>query len=267
MEAGSTSARCYIEYARLEPDNEKATQALLQSRGNQSQARRAFRPAGRARHRSREAAGALEGRRRTQSAQSGLLEGAGRMLPGRPQLRARPPRRGARASRRPPILPSASACGRPASPSSSSAWITRPPKGGAKPRKTRASSPNSSSRRSRTCTSSKPNTTTAPPRPAPEARAVVGRPQPSGKVRGTLRQVDCLGSQARADRRKRRPQDGAAAGGGLRQGRDRRALASRPWAAASRPRARCPSNTSPRPMPVWEPPARWPPSSSSDPFR
>ena len=33
MEAGSTSARCYIEYARLEPDNEKATQALLKAAG------------------------------------------------------------------------------------------------------------------------------------------------------------------------------------------------------------------------------------------
>jgi hypothetical protein len=32
-EAGSVSARCYIEYARLEPDNEKATQALLKAAG------------------------------------------------------------------------------------------------------------------------------------------------------------------------------------------------------------------------------------------
>jgi hypothetical protein len=31
--AGSSSARCYIEYARLEPDNEKATQALLKAAG------------------------------------------------------------------------------------------------------------------------------------------------------------------------------------------------------------------------------------------
>jgi hypothetical protein len=31
--AGSTSARCYIEYARLEPDNEKAIQALLRAAG------------------------------------------------------------------------------------------------------------------------------------------------------------------------------------------------------------------------------------------
>src|SRR5271157_5985521 len=31
MEAGSTSARCYIEYAKLEPDNDKATQALLRA--------------------------------------------------------------------------------------------------------------------------------------------------------------------------------------------------------------------------------------------
>jgi hypothetical protein len=31
--AGSTSARCYIEYARLEPDNEKAAQALLKAAG------------------------------------------------------------------------------------------------------------------------------------------------------------------------------------------------------------------------------------------
>jgi hypothetical protein len=33
MEAGSTSARCYIEYAKLETDNEKATQALLRAAG------------------------------------------------------------------------------------------------------------------------------------------------------------------------------------------------------------------------------------------
>jgi hypothetical protein len=31
--AGTTSARCYIEYARLEPDNEKARQALLKAAG------------------------------------------------------------------------------------------------------------------------------------------------------------------------------------------------------------------------------------------
>jgi hypothetical protein len=31
--AGSTSARCYIEYAKLEPDNEKATEALLKAAG------------------------------------------------------------------------------------------------------------------------------------------------------------------------------------------------------------------------------------------
>ena len=33
MEAGATSARCYIEYARLEPDNAKAEQALLHAAG------------------------------------------------------------------------------------------------------------------------------------------------------------------------------------------------------------------------------------------
>ena len=33
MEAGSKSARCYIEYAKLEPDNDKATQALLRAAG------------------------------------------------------------------------------------------------------------------------------------------------------------------------------------------------------------------------------------------
>ena len=33
MDAGSKSARCYIEYAKLEPDNEKATQALLKAAG------------------------------------------------------------------------------------------------------------------------------------------------------------------------------------------------------------------------------------------
>jgi hypothetical protein len=33
MEAGSKSARCYIEYAKLEPDNEKADQALLRAAG------------------------------------------------------------------------------------------------------------------------------------------------------------------------------------------------------------------------------------------
>ncbi len=33
MEAGSTSARCFIEYAKLEPDNEKAAAALLRAAG------------------------------------------------------------------------------------------------------------------------------------------------------------------------------------------------------------------------------------------
>jgi len=33
MEAASSSARCYIEYAKLEPDNDKATQALLRAVG------------------------------------------------------------------------------------------------------------------------------------------------------------------------------------------------------------------------------------------
>ena len=33
MEAGSTSARCYIEYAKLEPDSAKAEQALLKAAG------------------------------------------------------------------------------------------------------------------------------------------------------------------------------------------------------------------------------------------
>jgi hypothetical protein len=33
MAAASSSARCYIEYAKLEPDNEKATQALLRAAG------------------------------------------------------------------------------------------------------------------------------------------------------------------------------------------------------------------------------------------
>jgi tetratricopeptide (TPR) repeat protein len=33
MAAGSSSARCYVEYAKLEPDNEKATQALLRAAG------------------------------------------------------------------------------------------------------------------------------------------------------------------------------------------------------------------------------------------
>ena len=33
MAAGSTSARCYMEYAKLEPDNQKATEALLHAAG------------------------------------------------------------------------------------------------------------------------------------------------------------------------------------------------------------------------------------------
>jgi hypothetical protein len=33
MEAGTGSARCFIEYAKLEPDNDKATQALLKAAG------------------------------------------------------------------------------------------------------------------------------------------------------------------------------------------------------------------------------------------
>jgi hypothetical protein len=33
MNAGSASARCFIEYAKLEPDNEKAIKALLRAAG------------------------------------------------------------------------------------------------------------------------------------------------------------------------------------------------------------------------------------------
>jgi hypothetical protein len=33
MDAGSSSARCFIEYAKLEPDNDKATKALLRAAG------------------------------------------------------------------------------------------------------------------------------------------------------------------------------------------------------------------------------------------
>ena len=40
--AGSASARCYIEYAKLEPDNEKATEALLRAAGINSRLEEPF---------------------------------------------------------------------------------------------------------------------------------------------------------------------------------------------------------------------------------
>ena len=76
-QAGSGSARSYIEYAKLEPDNEQGRPGPAQSRGHQSEAGRAVRPDGAARHRSAQRLAALEGRHRAQSAQSRLLEGAG----------------------------------------------------------------------------------------------------------------------------------------------------------------------------------------------
>ena len=45
MEAGSTSARCFIEYAKLEPDKTRPSRRCSK-RGHQPQARRAIRPAG-----------------------------------------------------------------------------------------------------------------------------------------------------------------------------------------------------------------------------
>ena len=42
VEAGSPSARCFIEYAKLEPDNEKATQALLRAAGINSKLEEPF---------------------------------------------------------------------------------------------------------------------------------------------------------------------------------------------------------------------------------
>jgi hypothetical protein len=42
MQAGSTSARCYIEYAKLEPDNERAAQALLRAAGINSKLEEPF---------------------------------------------------------------------------------------------------------------------------------------------------------------------------------------------------------------------------------
>jgi hypothetical protein len=41
-EAGSSSARCFIEYAKLEPDDEKATQALLRAAGINSRLEEPF---------------------------------------------------------------------------------------------------------------------------------------------------------------------------------------------------------------------------------
>ena len=59
---------------------------------------------------------------------------------------------------------------------------------------------------------SRPNTTTARRRKPIKSRAVVGRTQAPGKAAGKLKQVDCLGKQARLRGRRRRPQDREAAG-------------------------------------------------------
>ena len=82
MDAASTSARCYIEYAKLEPDNAKATRALLRAAQINPKLDEPFALLAARDTDPAQARRALEGRRRSQSAQSRLLEGAGRMLPG-----------------------------------------------------------------------------------------------------------------------------------------------------------------------------------------
>ena len=180
------------------PTTKRPTQALLRAAGINPKLDEPFALMAAARHRSRQAPGALEGRRRAQSAQRRLLAGAGGMLPGRPQLRRGRQGLARRASRPPPIPPSASACARRAWPSSSSAWITKPPKSSARPtRKPARSSKLKAAGPRRTCTPLEAKYNGGAAKPDRQSRALVGRPQPSGKVSGTLKQVDCLGKQAR----------------------------------------------------------------------
>ena len=142
-------------------------------------------------------AGALEGRRRARSAQYRVLAGARRMLPGRPQLRAKRPKPGRRRSRPPPIPPSASACTRRAWRSSSSAWITRRPRSSAKPTRRPATSTGSSSRRAPNVHQLEAKYSDGAKRPRDKPVPWWDGPQPAGKSHGTLKQVDCLGKQAR----------------------------------------------------------------------
>ena len=134
VEAGSTSARCYIEYAKLEPDNAKARTALLKAAGINPKLDEPFALLAGARYRSAQAPAHWKAPPDAQSAQPGLLEGAGRSLPGRTQLcRSRQGLEQRRAGGHRSDRARAYAARRRMA-WSSSAWITRRPRSAARGR-------------------------------------------------------------------------------------------------------------------------------------
>jgi hypothetical protein len=119
------------------------------------------------------------------------------------------------------------------------------------------------SRRSPTCTRSKPNTMTAPPSRR-RSRAVVGRPHCPAANSRHLKQVDCLGIAGAPGGGRRRPQDRQTAGRRPRQGRHPGRQGKR-WDAAAEA-APVTIEYFPKPNTRLALRAKWPPSSSSDPF-
>ena len=142
MEAGSGSARCFIEYAKLEPDNEKATQALLKAAGINPKldepfvlmARRDTDPRKRLAHWK----AATERNPRNPAYWQSLAEC---YLADHNYAEAAKAWKQGEQAATDPADPRA-ACAPRASRSSSSGWITRPPKSSAPPKRKRASSRN-----------------------------------------------------------------------------------------------------------------------------
>jgi hypothetical protein len=249
----STSARCYIEYAKLEPDNAKATQALLRAAGINPKldepfallAARDTDPAKRTAHWK----AAAERNPRNPAYWKALADCylADHNYAERRQSVER------EANRPPPIRPSASACTRRASRSSTSALdYEEPPRGSASRRgRPRPRSAQAAGARQRARARSQIQRRLRPGRRRSPFRGGTA-PLPSGKIRGMLTQVDCLGAQARlvvAKETITRPSNcwspipprwrsWAPVG---------KALGCGPADAA----LRCPSNTSPNPTPGW----------------
>ena len=86
MEAGSTSARCYIEYAKLEPDENKAEQALLKALGINSKLAEPFALLAKIDTDPRKRVMHWKSAAERDPRNTGLLEDAGRNLSRRPQL-------------------------------------------------------------------------------------------------------------------------------------------------------------------------------------
>ena len=107
MEAGSTSARCYIEYAKLEPDDDKAEQALLKAAGINPKLDEPFALMAAARHRSAQAR-RCTGRPPPSAIRAIRPIGRRSPKPTWPStIMAKPPKPGAAANRRPSTPPSA----------------------------------------------------------------------------------------------------------------------------------------------------------------